>query len=106
LRGHLISKVDCVKVGDDDAGAGTAQATALVTHSNGLVAIFFPAGSEIRVDAFDAGMPGPAPANGDMIGVSLSGGPCDFSSGGGYCSGLISCSLLLHGNIRVHDEPS
>src|SRR5205823_14764166 len=33
FRGSFTSKVDCVKVGDDDAGPGTAQATAVVTQA-------------------------------------------------------------------------
>jgi len=105
FRGSFTAKVDCVKVGDDDAGPGTAQATALVTQSEGNLGAVIPPGTEVRVDVFDSGMPGPAPANGDMIGASMSGGPCNFSSGG-YCSGFFPCSLLLHGNINVHDEPS
>ena len=106
FRGSFTSKVDCVKVGDDDGGTGRAQATAVVTHAEGFFASFTPPGTEVRVDVFDSGMPGPAPANGDMIGASFSSGPCDFSSGGSYCSGLFPCSLLLHGNIDVHDQPS
>ena len=106
FHGSFTSKVDCVKVGDDDAGPGTAQATAVVTQAEGFFASFTPPGTEVRVDVFDSGMPGPAPANGDMIGAAASMRPCDFSSGGTYCSGAFACSLLLHGNIDVHDEPS
>ena len=106
FRGSFTSKVDCVKVGDDDAGPGTAQATAVVTQAEGFFASFTPPGTEVRVDVFDSGTPGPAPANGDMIGASSSNGPCDFSSGGPYCSGAFPCGPVQHGNIDVHDEPS
>src|SRR2546421_4093922 len=59
FQGHFTSKVDCVKVGDDDAGPGTAQATAIVTSADGFFAFLTPPGTEVRVDVFDSGMPGP-----------------------------------------------
>jgi hypothetical protein len=89
--GHLVSKVDCVVVGND--GPGTAQATTFVTHASGAFAVL--AGTELRVDVFDSGIPGGA---GDMIAATAfdATGPCDFS---GYTPAL----AVNRGNINVHD---
>jgi len=98
---RLVSTVDCVKAEDDDHGSGTAQATARVTYSDGIFASLLPVGSEVRVDVLDSSMPGDV---GDMIGVAAATDPCDFSSGGSYCSGLSPCGEITRGDIDVHED--
>jgi hypothetical protein len=69
FAGHIVSKVDCVAVGEDPINnrpPGGAQITAVVTKSDGAYATLLLPGDEIEVDFLDSGLPGGA---GDMIDV-------------------------------------
>jgi hypothetical protein len=95
--GHLVSKVDCVVVGDDDTGSGgaqgSAQLTAHVTKADGIYAS--AAGGEIEADVLDSDMPG---GTGDSLQAYPS-SQCVFGSYDPF-------QTITHGKINVHDNPS
>jgi hypothetical protein len=90
FSGHLVSKVDCVAVGDTSIGPGNAQLTAYVTHADGAYASL--TGQEIEVDLYDSGMPN---GQGDMLNVYIT-PPCAF----GFPA---PTQPVDRGNINVHD---
>jgi len=98
-KSHIDAKVDCfVSPAPTDPTPGTAQATAVVTRSTGIVSGFSP-GTEVRWDFFDSGMPQPAP-NGDSAVFTRASSPCEFSR---YTSPPFQ-TQLTQGNISVKND--
>ena len=99
-KSHIDAKVDCfVSPAPTDPTPGTAQATAVVTRSTGIVSGIFPPGTEVRWDFFDSGMPQPAP-NGDSAELTNVSSPCDFSA---YLPPPVQAELT-QGNISVKND--
>ena len=99
-KSHIDAKVDCfVSPAPTDPTPGTAQATAVVTRSTGIVSGIFPPGTEVRWDFFDSGMPQPAP-NGDSAAFTRASLPCEFR---GYTLPPFQ-TQLTQGNISVKND--
>jgi hypothetical protein len=90
FSGHLVSKIDCLRVPGQGGPPGSAQITALVTKATGVYAAKL--GTETEVDLFDSGAPGGV---GDTIGVYDFSVSCDTGPWFAYAS-------VDQGNINVH----
>lgn len=87
-EGHLVSKVDCVRV-----VGNLVQFTARITHSKGS-AFFGNPGDEIAISAFD----NPVTDTLTIEGGFFTSSPCNFAG-----SQLFQ-TPILRGNISVHDN--
>jgi hypothetical protein len=84
--GHLVAKVDCLKVVPSPSGGGTATLTAEVTRST--FAGINP-GDEISSTLTDSGS-----NSGDTLGDILTTGPCQFKP-------ATTTVLVIQGNINI-----